>query len=595
MVRFLRLALAILPLITQHVYSQTTDPFKDGNLSHNPPWTGDTAMFKAENGVLHLHGKTASDSAGIQTLMANYDSLEWYIRLSLGFSPSNNNQWRFYLASGSGGLKNGPSVYTQIGETGSEDAIELLYRDQNQETSFFRGLYHINKNRNDLSLKIRYHQGLWEIFLDSLGADDLYLEGSAFYPLTFMPEYLGIWCRYTKSNAASFWMSDLYAGPWRIDTQPPVLENIRVLPPSTLHLDFSEPVQFLAAGQIGNYSSTRGIGHPSSASRKQDKINEVVLQFATPFEEGIIYGLDIRGVKDLSGWPVAHTTHLFSYYHTSPHEVVINEVLFNPKGDGVDFVEIVNRCSHLVDLSGLLLWNEDENGNLQHPTRLTTNQDWLFPGEYVYFTTDKERLKRDHPNMIWDQGVQLTMLPPYYNDQGTVVLTTMDTFIIDRMKYNEEMHFPTLNNVEGVSLERIRPDGPSDDPSNWHSASSASGYATPGFMNSQSDPSTKKTAILSIQPHVFSPGNDGKNNTALIRYEMPEPGCLGIIRIYDAAGRLIRFLLSESLLGRSGALSWDGTNEEGVPVDAGIYIVCLQWMHNNGIPEKNKELVIVRF
>jgi len=42
------------------------------------------------------------------------------------------------------------------------------------------------------------------------------------------------------------------------------------------------------------------------------------------------------------------------------------------------------------------------------------------------------------------------------------------------------MHYSLLKGNEGISLEKIRPDLPSDESMNWHSASESVGWGTPG-------------------------------------------------------------------------------------------------------------------
>ncbi len=67
-------------------------------------------------------------------------------------------------------------------------------------------------------------------------------------------------------------------------------------------------------------------------------------------------------------------------------------------------------------------------------------------------------------------------------------LTDRSGALSDHFAYREQMHFDLLKDKEGVSLERLSPDGASDDPRNWHSAASAVGYATPtGFKFSGVD------------------------------------------------------------------------------------------------------------
>ncbi len=66
------------------------------------------------------------------------------------------------------------------------------------------------------------------------------------------------------------------------------------------------------------------------------------------------------------------------------------------------------------------------------------------------------------------------------------------------------------------------------------------------------------------------------NPSTTIAFDLPAPGRVGL-RVYDASGRLVRTLAAGIVLpaGR-GSLDWDGRDEGGRPVAAGIYICRLE-------------------
>jgi hypothetical protein len=61
-----------------------------------------------------------------------------------------------------------------------------------------------------------------------------------------------------------------------------------------------------------------------------------------------------------------------------------------------------------------------------------------------------------------------------------VVILDRTGKILDELGYDAKWHFPLLADPEGVSLERIDYNLPTQDPFNWHSAATSSGYGTPG-------------------------------------------------------------------------------------------------------------------
>jgi hypothetical protein len=74
------------------------------------------------------------------------------------------------------------------------------------------------------------------------------------------------------------------------------------------------------------------------------------------------------------------------------------------------------------------------------------------------------------------------------------------------------MHFQLLNSFEGVSLERLSEAMPTSQQSNWHSASEASGFATPGIANSQSISIENMGGVFELSTSIFSPDNDGMDD-----------------------------------------------------------------------------------
>ena len=81
---------------------------------------------------------------------------------------------------------------------------------------------------------------------------------------------------------------------------------------------------------------------------------------------------------------------------------------------------------------------------------------------------------------------------------------------------------------------------------------------------------------LRLSPRVFSPGSAGGASGIAIQFSLPT-GATTTIRIYNRAGRLVRHVLDRQLLG-PGAQSvlWPGTDDDGVPVTDGLYLVDVQ-------------------
>ncbi|MEI9935353.1 MAG: hypothetical protein WDM71_11020 [Ferruginibacter sp.] len=72
-------------------------------------------------------------------------------------------------------------------------------------------------------------------------------------------------------------------------------------------------------------------------------------------------------------------------------------------------------------------------------------------------------------------------LPSFNDDNGDVIILNMQGEIIDELSYDVGWQFPLIDNPQGVSLERIDYDAPTQSSDNWHSAATSAGYGTPGY------------------------------------------------------------------------------------------------------------------
>lgn len=277
----------------------------------------------------------------------------------------------------------------------------------------------------------------------------------------------------------------------------------------------------------------------------------------------------------------------------TPPDIVINEILFNPKPGGSDYVEVYNRSDSSVDISTLFLTNKNSSGNYGVLKKLSDTSRYLLPHAYVVFTEDAARLALDYFVKNPAAVVEVSSLPSYANAEGTVVLLTKQAMVIDEVHYKEDWQFPLLANAEGVALERIDPTGKSNDKANWRSAASNAGYGTPGYKNSQYKLFQKAILNITITPKIFSPDGDGIDDAATIQYTMPEGGWVANIFIYDASGRQQRHLVKSAVLGTSGKFRWDGLDEKGRRLPVGQYVIYTEIFNLQGKKQQFKNVVVL--
>jgi len=184
-------------------------------------------------------------------------------------------------------------------------------------------------------------------------------------------------------------------------------------------------------------------------------------------------------------------------------------------------------------------------------------------------------------------------LPSLPDDEGIVIITDNKLNILDEFHYCEDIHFKLLNSGEGVSLERINSERPTNDPNNWHSASEDCNFATPGYRNSQHNEYEPGKKQITVNPEIFSPDNDGYNDYVNIFYRFDEPGCIASITVFDSKGRIIKRLVKNTLLGTDGVFMWDGINENNTRAHAGIYLIYSEIFDLNGKIYKFKNICVL--
>lgn len=373
------------------------------------------------------------------------------------------------------------------------------------------------------------------------------------------------------------------------DSAPPALAGVQVVDATTLDLVFSEPMEqgsFAAA----TYAITPLLP-VVSAQPVAGVTNRARLTLASPIVVAIVYTITVTGVADCSGNAIgAANTGTFSLPEpVAPGDLVINEVLYDPVGTGSDFVELYNRSQKTLSLLGLQMANET-NGAIAN-LRVITNEPYLLlPGEYILLATNTNDIAARYPQSRTERFLQMS-LPGYNNGNGTVALLDGTNTVLDLFRYDDALHFELVNASEGYSLERVDPDRATDDPTNWHTASDVAGMATPGYRNSQYSKAPRPQGEMTIDPAIFSPDQDGFQDLLTIAYRFDQPGFVGTLTIYDAAGREVRRLMENQLLGSTGAVSWDGILDSGSKGRLGPYIVVLEAYDLSGNVETFRKTV----
>ncbi|MEC5148029.1 lamin tail domain-containing protein [Chitinophaga sp. 212800010-3] len=361
-----------------------------------------------------------------------------------------------------------------------------------------------------------------------------------------------------------------------------------------LLLQFGKPVDSVQAADPQHYQFTGGL-RAVAAQPVMPLLAAVLITLNSPIQDGEIYTVHTTGITDCNDQEsLLYNTITFMIPHPpEPDDIVINEVLFYPPAGIPEFIEIYNGGSRAIDLQQLRLGTWKADNATEGWKSITASSRLLMPGGFLALTTDVYRLSNYYHHLAASSAQQVGSLPPMPHANGNIALLRADSLVIDRLYYNEKMHFPLASDVRGISLERLQYNRPSSDPSNWHSAAATSGYATPGLPNSQYYPQSDDTLHVSLSPAVFSPDQDGIDKVTLLSWQLPGPGYVGNITIYEATGRVVRYLARNMLMGNKGTLQWDGLGENAVILPSGIYIFLIDLFNLKGEVKHIKRTVVM--
>lgn len=372
------------------------------------------------------------------------------------------------------------------------------------------------------------------------------------------------------------------------DHQPPALTGAYVADSMTLLLYFDEPVSIKGLSpqvKLSDYP-----GSSLSIQSLEPFHNRVEVGLSKALDRKTIYTISVTGFRDCAGNPagLSNTIRAGLAEMPSAGEVLINEILFNPRSGGADYVEILHAGSSAFNLADLYL----SNGTATY-ARLSEHARLFFPGDYIALTSDPKNIAQEYTIRFDGSLLQVGKLPVFADDQGHVLISDQQGNVLDALRYTEKMHSPWIKDANGVALERIDPALPANRPDNWSSASSTAGYGTPGYRNSQYGTSASASAELSIEPAVFSPNGDGINDFTRISYAFEESGWHGMLELFSAAGQKVTDLMPNAVLGRSGAVIWNGMDVQGKRIKNGLYVIILKAYHTSGRTLKKMQALVI--
>jgi hypothetical protein len=370
---------------------------------------------------------------------------------------------------------------------------------------------------------------------------------------------------------------------------------LNIFPVDSLNMAirFSEPVHDLS----GDLSGQNFEGVSIKSAVKTDRLQrEFILTADNPLRRGKVYTIRLNDkVTDLAGNKPGKSIYAFGLPEPAgKHDIMFNELLFDPFPGSEDYIELYNCSDNIIDAAGLFLVSVSlTTGDTSGMHKVTADHRCILPHSYFTITADKgslgERYFFSDPDNIFESAT-LPSMPDY---SGHLILFNIWLEKIDEVFYDEKMHFPLLSTSEGVALEKIRPDFDSTDRTRWHSASESSGWGTPGSPNSVINETLPPENRLILSASRISPDNDGFEDVLVIGLNPEGPGNVVTVLIYDESGRLVRKLVTNMFAGEKASVVWNGTLDDGSLAPRGIYVILITMFDDKGKTEKWKKVCSV--
>lgn len=287
-----------------------------------------------------------------------------------------------------------------------------------------------------------------------------------------------------------------------------------------------------------------------------------------------------------------------------PPPLVVNEMMFRPAGTDCEWLEVLNRSPAAVTITGWTI--EDSNGR---PRAITEDDLAIGPGDFVVLVESEDAFEATYGLLEVGSEADSSADPsgakvaavlkpgggwPTLNDvdgplgfADAVVVRDQCGTAVDSVAYGAAWAGP------GVSVERIDPASPAAEVSNWSPHCGSGG--SPGRRNSVSALVPDGAGLLNLEPRVFSPDGDERDDLLAVSVRVALPSVVRL-SVFDVNGRLVRRLLDGGRVEATRLALWDGRADDDSPAPAGVYIVVVEagWPGGKGPLRARAAAVLVR-
>ncbi|GHT29105.1 hypothetical protein AGMMS49574_04860 [Bacteroidia bacterium] len=439
-------------LFPVYAFSQFNETFSGAGITSNNPWTGDLNLFRINDyGQFQFSSpEKKAGSASLSVSIPHEKTMTWEMDVKLDFKTSNSNNLRIYVHA-----SEQDTFYIQVGNNDQEISF---YEKKSKAESLISGRTLLKDQFISIRLTLEDDRK-WTLYTRKREESHFQNEGeyNLSQPLGDGQEALLFFnFRYVKARISNFYIDNIKVtnGISEIpDPLPPTtpeqpvdleLQDIKQMDAKELQFIFNQPVDISKATcTIDDTIDVKDIGYGNEKSIVNTRL-------PLSLEEGKEYIFTWKALYDLEGnafptknWGVEYENDKEDIppSQSKPGQVLINEVMANPKGltafPETEYVELYNLSDASVSLKG---WTFIYDGK-----ETMIPSDYILPpkGYAVLYKAGRD-INVDKPS----QAIGLEKFPAALANTGkTLALKDASGSQIDRFDY------PAAK--AGISWERL--------------------------------------------------------------------------------------------------------------------------------------------
>lgn len=388
--------------------------------------------------------------------------------------------------------------------------------------------------------------------------------------------------------------NSVYASP--PDRMPPKALSCIAGLPGWIRLEFSEVLYLPDAVTPVHYNLGKGFGFPDSVRVAGQEIQ----LYYHGLKTNRSYQLEVDGIRDLSGNKLQDTVlHLFLFAFPEWGDILLNEVLYDAVPADAEYVELYNNSEKRILLRDLCLAKQNENLEWSVVRKLEDSCGVLEPDSLIWICSNPEEICSRYVYHEVQNCFVIQSMLQLNNSQGNLaVIRRRDSVVLDQLEYDKTLHDYRLSRTKGIALERV------SETDRWTSAggNEEEGRGSPGLPNraqltpgdtvNPGDEDTWKK-LVELEPEVFTPDADGYEDVLTVCVGQSGDKFTLKLFIYTATGREVRELANGMPVQGRQCFTWDGTNGRGQLMPAGIYVVYVYCVFQQGNTREMRKVCVL--